>query len=271
MEKKIKLGVNSVLFGGFDFATAAKYIAMSGYDGVEIAALEGKSKHLDLDRWKEQASDLKKIVSDNNLEFLATEVGDIDEDRLTKAFEAAAEIGIPVVTIGPGPGESDSEDDLKRNLEKIAAMAEKAESFGVTLCMKAHVNAPIYSTPTTLRAMEAITSPAFGINMDPSHIHRANENPEEALPQVLSRVKHIHIRDCKGRQSGPGEPADQACGRGDINLMAYCKVLVDADYSGAMCLEIIGAQEYDDLARVSTIAAESYGYLNACLKALGAR
>jgi sugar phosphate isomerase/epimerase len=107
--------------------------------------------------------------------------------------------------------------------------------------------------------------------MDPSHIHRANENPPEALKKVLSRVKHIHIRDCKGRQSGPGDPADQACGRGDIDLMAYCKVMVEGGYSGPVCLEVIGAQKFSDLAQVSVIVAESYGYLNACLKALGAR
>jgi len=35
-------------------------------------------------------------------------------------------------------------------------------------------------------------------------------------------------------------------------------------------LEIIGAKDYE-LSRVTTIAAESRGYLNACLKACGAR
>ena len=80
-----------------------------------------------------------------------------------------------------------------------------AEQYGVTLCVKAHVGASIYNTPTTLRAMEEISSPAFGIDMDPSHIHRAGENPVEAIAAVISRVKHVHIRDCKGRDPGPGK------------------------------------------------------------------
>ena len=91
-----------------------------------------------------------------------------------------------------------------------------------------------------------------------------------ALPKVVSRVKHIHIRDCKGRETGPGTPQAQACGRGNIDLMGYCKVLTNAKYDGPVCMEVIGAGEMD-LAAVSIIAAESYGYLNACLKALGAR
>jgi sugar phosphate isomerase/epimerase len=116
--------------------------------------------------------------------------------------------------------------------------------------------------------MKAITSPAFGIDMDPSHIYRANENPAQALPAVLSRVRHIHIRDCKGRGPSPGEPCDQACGRGDIDLRGYFKAMVDVKYEGPVCLEVIGAGKYE-LGRRDVIAAESYGYMNACLKALG--
>ena len=120
--------------------------------------------------------------------------------------------------------------------------------------------------------MEAIPSPGFGVNMDPSHIHRAGEVPREALLQVVARVRHCHIRDCKGRQQGPGAPPVQACGRGDIDLFGYCKVLVDAGYEGAASLEVIGAAKAGlSLAEVAIIAAESYGYLNACLKQLGAR
>ncbi|MGI6707233.1 MAG: sugar phosphate isomerase/epimerase family protein [Clostridia bacterium] len=265
----IKLGVNTVLFREFDFATAAKYIKKAGYDGLEIAAIPRMCEHLDLNNWKSQVSELKAIMEDNELEFLSMEETVLDEDRLMVAYEAAAELGIPVVNIGSG-GKSGIEEDLVRQTDLIAKMAEKAEPFGVTLCVKAHVGAAIYDTETTLYAMDKIKSPAFGIDMDPSHIYRANENPEEALSKVISRVKHIHIRDCKGRQSGPGPIELQACGRGDIDLMAYCKAMVDNNYSGPVCLEIIMAQGHD-LAEVSIIAAESYGYLNACLKALGAR
>ena len=265
----IKLGVNSVLFGGYDFATAAKHIAKAGYDGVEISAIKGMCEHLILDNWRSQASDIKSIVSENGLSLLSMEVTSLDEDRLMKAFEAGAEIGIPVINVGSG-GKSGVEEDVKKSIEMLARMSEKAEAFGVTLCCKAHVGAAIYNTETTLLAMNAISSCAFGIDMDPSHIYRGQEYPEIALPQVLSRVKHIHIRDCKGRAQGPGTPATQACGRGDIDLMAYCRAMVNGGYDGPVCLEVIGALAMD-LPSVSIIAAESYGYLNACLKALDAR
>jgi len=265
----IKLGVNSVLFKDFDFATAAKHIALAGYDGVEISAIKGMCEHLELDRWKEQATEIRSIADQYGLELLSMEVASLDEERLTKAFEAAAEIGIPIINVGPG-GKAGVEEDLQQSIERLTLMSMKAETYGLTLCVKAHVGNAIYNTPTTLRAMDEISSQAFGIDMDPSHIYRGNENPEEELPKILNRVRHIHIRDCRGRAKGPGEIQNQACGRGDIDLYGYCKALVDGNYSGPVCLEVIGANQHS-LAEVSIIAAESYGYLNACLKTLNAR
>lgn len=262
----VKLGVNTVLFGPHDLRTALEHIKRAGYDGAEISAIKPMCPHLDLDIWKEQAADIKAMGEDLDLELLSMEHGALNTERLPRAFEAAAAIGIPIVNIGPG-GESGNDEDFERQTDLIAEMAELAGQHGVTLCVKAHVGSCIDDTPSTLRAMAKISNPAFGIDMDPSHIYRANEEPEEALPQVLSRVKHIHIRDCKGRQQGPGDPSLQACGRGDINLYGYFKEMLAGGYDGPVCLEVIGAKDYT-LAQQSIVAAESYGYMNAILKML---
>ena len=264
----IKLGVNSVLFKTVSFREAAEAIKKCGYDGVEISAIAGMCEHLDLANWKTQKAELIAIREELDLPFISTEVASQDRERLLTAFEACAEIGIPIVNIGPG-GQMNNEETLKQSLETIQILAEDAEKFGITLCVKAHVGAAVWSTPTTLRMMDTITSPAFGVDMDPSHIHRAGENPAIALPQVLSKMKHIHIRDCKGEGPSPGAPADQACGRGDIDLFGYFKAMVDQNYDGPVDLEVIGPdQSYVDATK---IAAESYGYMNAILKKLGAR
>jgi len=265
----IKLGVNSVLFQGHDLATAMKHIAWAGYDGIELSAIKGMCEHLDLDNWRAQAEQIKALAAEHKLALLSMEVASLDDERLTRAFEAGQGIGVPVVNVGPG-GKSDVEGDFVRQTDLIARQADKAARYGVTLCCKAHVGGSIYNTPTTLRAMKKIATPAFGIDMDPSHIYRAGEDPAQALPAVLSRVKHVHIRDCKGRGPGPGDPCNQACGRGDIDLFGYCRAMATGKYDGPVCLEVIGAGNYE-LPRRDIIAAESFGYMNACLKALGAR
>ncbi|MCB0013503.1 MAG: sugar phosphate isomerase/epimerase [Anaerolineales bacterium] len=265
----MKLGANSVLFGGYDMETAFKYIAMAGYDGIEISAIPRMSEHLVLERWQEIVPDIKRLSGEYGLELLAMEQPSQDPERMELAMQAAVEAGIPIINCGPG-GKTDEEGSLQQSIDSLGNLATMAEKYGVILCVKAHVGAAIYNTPTTLQLMEAISSPNFGIDMDPSHIHRANENPVEAVAAVLSRVKHLHIRDCLGRQHGPGKPEDQANGRGDIDLVGFFRVLHEHGYEGPVDLEVIGAKEYT-IAQCAVIAAEARGHMQASLQACGAR
>ncbi len=265
----MKLGANTVLFGGYDLATAFKYLAVAGYDGVELSAIDGMSEHLVPSLWREQAPGIKQLAQTYDLELLAIEQPDRDPARMEQTMQAAVELGIPVINCGPG-GETGDEASLRETIDELGALTQMAERHGVILCVKAHVGRSVYNTPTTLAVMDAIDSPNFGIDMDPSHIYRANENPVEAIAAVISRVRHVHIRDCKGRQQGPGKPEDQANGRGDIDLVGYVRTLYEHGYTGALDLEIIGAKEYT-IEQCCTIAAEARGHMQASLQACGAR
>lgn len=264
----LKLGVNTVLFNQYTVVEAMKAIKRAGYDGAELSAIAGMCEHLVLDDWQNSAPPIKKAAEEIGIELLAIEVASLDEVRLTKAFEAAQYLGVPVVNVGPG-GKSDVEEDILATIATLQARAELASKYGVSLCCKAHVGGAIYSTPTTIRAAEAITSKAFGVDMDPSHIHRAGEVPKDALSKVVKYMKHVHIRDCKGPGPSPGPIELQACGRGEIDLYGYFKELVDAGYDGPVDLEVIGGTP--DMAEAMAVISESYGYMNACLKLLGAR
>jgi sugar phosphate isomerase/epimerase len=262
----MNFGANSVLFGGFDLNTAFRCIALAGYDGIEMSAIEGMSEHLVLDRWQEVAPEIKRLSSEYGLAILAMEQPSQDPARMETAFQAAVEIGIPIVNCGPG-GKSGDLATLQESIDSLGRLARMAEKYGVILCVKAHVGAAVDNTLTTLQVMAAIDSPSFGIDMDPSHIHRAGENPVDALKAVISRVKHIHIRDCFGMQQGPGKPEMQANGRGDIDLEGYMRVLVEHGYTGPVDLEIIGAKDYA-LEACCVIAAESRGHMRACMQVL---
>lgn len=270
----MQLGVNSVLFGGHDLRTAVQHIQWAGYEAVEISALDGLGafgdplgEHLHLAAWRDDASLIREVREEFGIPINAMEVGPLDEERIRRAFEAGAELGIPIINIGPS-GKSRVPGDLEACIERMAALAAEAEQYGVCLCVKAHIGNAMFDTSTTLQVMAAIDSPAFGIDMDPSHIHRGGEVPKEALRQVISRVRHVHIRD-SGPGPAPGKAEEQACGRGEIDLFGYCGVLVDAGYEGPVNLEIIGASQYE-VSRSAIIAAESCGYLKAVLHAIEA-
>jgi sugar phosphate isomerase/epimerase len=265
----MKIGFNTVLFGGHDLETAFRYAQICGYDGVELSAIEGMSEHLVLGRWRELVPVIKQLAKQYDVDLLAIEQPAHDRDTMEAAFAAAAALGIDVVNCGPS-GKSDDESTFQQVVDDLGALADMAQSHGVTLCFKAHVGQYVYNTPTTLKVLAAIDHAHLKLDMDPSHIHRAGENPVDALRQVVDRMSHVHIRDCKGRQQGPGKPELQANGRGDIDLLGFVRVLHEAGYKGAVNLEVIGAKEYDVPACVA-IAAEARGHMQAALQACGAR
>ena len=257
----MKLGFNSVLFGGHAVETAFQYASLCGYDGLEISAIQGMSHHMI------GPDKLKDLSAKFNIPILAMEQPSQDPAMMEAAMQAAVAMGCPIINCGPG-GKSDDEASFQQSIESLGKLTERAKHYGLTLCVKAHVGAAIYDTPTTLRALLAL--PDLGLDMDPSHIHRAGENPVEALAAVVSRIRHVHIRDCKGRQQNPGKPEMQANGRGDIDLLGYIRVLHQSGYTGPVDLEVIGAKEYD-IPRCVAIAAEARGHMQACLQACGAR
>ncbi|KKM67585.1 hypothetical protein LCGC14_1469660, partial [marine sediment metagenome] len=232
-------------------------------------AIGRMSEHLVIDRWRECAPVVKELSGRYELPVMAMEQPSQDPEVMESAMQAAVEIGIPIINCGPG-GKSDDPGTFQPVVDSLGALSARAEHYGVTLCVKAHVGAAIWNTPTSLRLLEAIDSPAFGLDMDPSHIHRAGEDPVEAIGAVVSRIRHVHIRDCRGRQRNPGKPEEQANGRGEIDLLGYIRVLHENGYDGPVDLEVIGAKDYE-LQRCCIIAAEARGHMQACLQACGAR
>ena len=262
----VSLAVNSVLFRRFDFATAARQIALAGYDGLEIAAIRGMCEHLPLENWRERVAEYRSLMDGEGLAWVAMEVGSPDADRLHAALDAANALGIPTITIGPG-GKSDDVQEWPLLLERMQRLSAMAEQAGIDLAVKAHIGQSMYNTPTTLAVLNAVPSPRFGVDLDPSHLFRSEEDPAQAAQAVLPRIHHVHIRDCKRGVAGPGPIWEQTSGRGDIDLFAFCQTLVRGGYRGSLTLEIIGAKD-ESLTELSMIAAENRGYLHAVLRGL---
>ena len=263
----IEYGCNTVLFKKYSLDTAVAALKKIGYDGIEISAIGGMCDHLNPGN-RAEAAYVKAVMEKYGMKMLSCEAATHDIERLKKIFAVSAEVGIPIVNIGPG-GKTGGEGSLEESIETVGRIAETAKSYGVTLCCKAHVGCSVFDTPTTIKLAEALKgNPYFGIDMDPSHIYRAGEAPESAIESVVQYMKHVHIRDCvcvkdeDGDQilgGGPGQPFEQICGDADINLKAYMGVLYKKGYDGPVCLEVIGPEL--DLADASVVAAKSLGYL----------
>ena len=66
---------------------AFKYIALAGYDGIELSAINGMSEHLVLESWKELVPKIKHFSRQYNLELLAMEQPSLDPVVMEQAFQ----------------------------------------------------------------------------------------------------------------------------------------------------------------------------------------
>ena len=83
--------------------------------------------------------------------------------------------------------------------EAFPAVAREGEKRGVRIAVEGWPgpnNSALAVTPETLRALfDAVPSPAFGINYDPSHLVRVGVDYKRFLDEFGSRVIHAHGKD----------------------------------------------------------------------------
>lgn len=262
----MRLGMNTVIFGSVDLPTALQHVEWAGYENVELSAIAGMAEHI---KAGDDAGQIKDLLAQHNLTVTATEAATNDRERLQGIFKLASEIGIGIVNIGSG-GTTGDEDSTKAAIELMREFAAMAGDAGVKLAVKPHVGQAIYNAETGLRLMNEVTVDSIGLNFDPSHLARADDNPAEVAPRWGNKIITSHFRDCPVRVPGPpGTPEQQIPGRGALDLKAILQSLKNTGYSGPVNLEVIGASGYE-ISRAMGIAAESRGYLRRCLQEIGA-
>jgi len=274
----MKLGCNTVLFNQLDLYGALQHIAWAGYDGVELAFLGKMAQHIELKTDQSYIDEVKSIAKKHGLELFAIEAAvgagvgvaaELEEEKMkmiSKLFEVANKLDIPIIAIGSG-GKSGDKEATEQVFKYIRKLAEEAESWEITLAVKPHVGASVYNTETALQLLEKVDSNAIGINFDPSHLYRAGEDPAEAALKMGEGIVHSHFRDCPHRERSPGIPEQQIPGRGEIDIPRTLRALKDTGYDRVLDLEVIGAFAYP-LSKQMGIAAEARGYLHRCLQEL---
>lgn len=263
----MRLGCNTILFAESDLNTALDHIAWAGYRYVELAAARSMCEHVGPDMKAPEVRQVRQALADRGLQATAMEVGPPDPIRLERVFVLAGDLGVPIVNIGSG-GKTGDEESVKQAIASIRDLAQLARRHGVRLAVKPHVGQAIHDSATGLRLMDEVGEPALGLNFDPSHLFRANEDPQDVVRLWGNRIVTAHVRDCASREQRVGPPETQIPGRGSVDLPATLRTLADIGYTGPLNLEVIGAKDYG-LAREMGIAAESRGYLHRCVQELG--
>jgi len=268
----MKIACSTVLFNQLDLYGALQHLAWSGYDGAELACLKTHARHIEPDTGKAYLEEIKSVAKKHGIELLAIHLdadGSTPEEKIeyvTKMFDVAQKLGIPVVAI-PAGGKTGDKELTKQEFKYIGKLCERAESRGVTLAVKYHKGASVYNLATQLQLLNEVKSPALGVNLDPREIYKAGEDYSEVIHKLGKKIVHTHIRDYPSPEREPATPEEQILGRGKIDYPLILRQLKGVGYDKALSLVMVGAFTYP-LSQQMGIAAECRGYLNRCLQEL---
>jgi sugar phosphate isomerase/epimerase len=273
----MQLGFVSAIFSDLPLEPVLAFAAAAGYECVEVQCwpaggkLHGGVTHLDVDGFTPaRADDVRALFEKHHVTFsalgyypnpLSADADEAERARIhiRKVIDAAPLLGLNIVNTFVGANSTlPLEDNFRRFAEVWPDLVRYAEDRGVRIAIE---NCPMLfrdswpfgknlaRTPAIWRRMfEAIPSPSFGLNYDPSHLVMQLIDPIEPIREFGPRIFHTHAKDMRidanrlqsvGSLEPPMERSTAKIpGLGDINWGHFVGALSDAHYSGAVCVEV---------------------------------
>jgi len=299
----IKLGFVSAILADQTFEQVVSFAAETGYSCVEIMCWPvGKAErryagvtHIDVAKLSGKRIDeihgllKKKCVSVSGLGYYPNplEADKENADRyvghIKKVIDAANRLGLENVNTFVG---RDHRKGIEANFKKFKkiwpGIVEHAERRGVKIGIE---NCPMFftgdewpggknlaSSPAIWRRMfEAIPSPNFGLNYDPSHLVWQFMDYVKPIYQFKDRIFHVHIKDAKVLREQLDDVGILAMplsfhrpklpGLGDVNWGRFFSALTDIGYDGAACVEVEDRAYEGSLDMRKKSLIQSHGYL----------
>jgi sugar phosphate isomerase/epimerase len=130
------------------------------------------------------------------------------------------------------PNGLDWKGNWEQYVEAIRECADYAQSIGVRYSLEPHPFRYGANTEGLVRLLEAVDSPALGVNFDPSHLFPVGDIPHVSLYRLAPQVMHCHFSDNDGETNVHWRP-----GKGKIDWESVLRALKDTDFDGVISLE----------------------------------
>jgi sugar phosphate isomerase/epimerase len=151
-------------------------------------------------------------------------------------IERAAGIGVDYVHLCSGrstPGKSEAE-MMPLFVETMQTVLRKAAEHGVSVGLESCAPHMYPQCARYLELADALQPLPFFVNFDPSHFQVIGESPVDAVHRLAPLIRHVHIKDAKGRYPDFAFPP---LGQGEIDFPALISALRAIGYAGALTIE----------------------------------
>lgn len=146
------------------------------------------------------------------------------------------------------PGDLDWAQNWDDYVAALRECAKAAEDGGIQYSLEPHPFRYGANVEGLLRILEAVGSPALGVNLDPSHLFPVGDLPHIAVYRLGGRVLHCHFSDNDGETNAHWRP-----GMGKIDWRALLGALAGTGFDGVISLE------FEDIPGVSRGTRDDHG------------
>ena len=300
----MKFGFVSAILGELSFEEVVDFAAASGFSCVEMMCWPvGKAErryagvtHVDVSSLDDkkvtaiQSYLKKKGVEISSLGYYPNPLDPDPERRqffsghLNQLIEAASFLGVNRVTTFIGRDKTKSVDENMAAFREvwtplIAHAAAKKVQIAIENCPMLFSadewpgGLNLATTPAIWRRMfEAIPSPWFGLNYDPSHLVWQQMDTIQPIYDFADKLFHVHFKDVKiyrdklnqvGILATPLQyMAPKLPGLGDVDWGKFVSALTDVGYRGHACIEVEDRAFEESLEMRKKSVLLSRNYLN---------
>ncbi len=231
-------GITHIDVTTLDAAAIARIHATVATTGVAISGLGYYPNPLTPDEAESKASaphilEVIKAATALNLDVVSSFVGRDWTLSVDANWEKFLRVWTPIIAFA-------EENGIKIAIENCPMLFTKDEWPG---------GKNLASSPAIWRRMfEAIPSPNFGLNYDPSHLVWMQMDYYKPLRDFASRIFRVHLKDARvdrdkldevGILAHPLEyHSPKLPGLGEVNWGRFLSVLGDSGYKGPVCVEV---------------------------------
>ncbi len=185
-------------------------------------------------------------------------------EEMTATAQAAKAFGVPVVNgftgspvwhklyfFPPTPKE-EIDAGFREFASRWMPILDAFQTNNVRFALEVHPTEIAYDNHTFERAIAAVNNhPAFGANLDPSHLVWQGLDPVKFIDRFPERIFHVHVKDAAQTLDGTssilashlpfGDPRRgwdfRSPGRGDVDFEGITRALNRAGYAGPLSVE----------------------------------
>ena len=248
------------------YEDTVRRIAGLGFRAVELIAWDRDM--LEEYYTPQRIRDLRKLLADEGLElseFVSTPPGMASPDAAAREqaiehFKRLVEVGVElgtklVNTVAPTPFDLrfppitlkhlrqewtldfGPDGDWRQNWADYVGVVRRCcdicEDTGVRYALEPHPYRWMRNAASMMRLLDHVSSPALGMNFDPSHLFPMGEIPQMVIYEVGARVFHTHFSDNDGTSNVHWRP-----GKGKIDWRSVLQALRDIGYDNVISIEL---------------------------------